>query len=45
MKKVAGFAGGSGGGSPTFAQGGSGDIGDFHKVIEFIENEIDSIDD
>ena len=45
MKKVAGAFGGNGGGSPTFAQGGSGDIGDYHDVIDFVHKEIDSIEE
>ena len=40
MKKVASNFGGNGGGNPSFAQGGSSDIGDYHDVIDFVTEEI-----
>ncbi len=40
MKKVAGFANGNGGGSPTFAQGGASKIEDYHQILDFVIDEI-----
>ena len=43
MKKVAAFANGNGGGSPTFAQGGSSAIDDYKKIVDFVTEEIEKL--
>ena len=44
MKKIASYADGNGGGSPTFAQGGTSYYDDYNELLSYIMKEFNNND-